>query len=141
MGATAGQIVGRAMAQTPAEASRSASDNVFTADQATRGQTQYRQHCASCHGDRLEGGAEVPGPPLAGDVFMETWHGQTVGDLFDRLRQTMPLDKPGSLGRSDYADIVAFILSENQFPAGSRELASDTSALKAIRIEHRGSAK
>ena len=74
-------------------------------------------------------------PPLTGGEFISNWNGLTVGDLFDRIRQTMPADRPGSLNREKDADIVAHILSMNQFPAGAQELERQTEALKQIRIE------
>ncbi len=74
-------------------------------------------------------------PPLTGGEFMSNWNGLTVGDLFDRIRTTMPADRPGRLNREKNADILAHILSMNQFPAGSMELSRQSEALKEIRIE------
>ncbi len=34
----------------------------------------------------------------------------------------------------EYADVVAFILSRNRFPAGQQELAADFEALATIRM-------
>ena len=33
--------------------------------------------------------------PLAGAEFMTNWNGLTLGDLFERIRTTMPLNYPG----------------------------------------------
>src|SRR2546423_1377917 len=61
----------RPKSEVNAAALRSMWDGVYTDAQAARGQAQYRQECASCHGDRLEGGGEIaPAPELAGDIFM-----------------------------------------------------------------------
>jgi mono/diheme cytochrome c family protein len=108
-------------------------DGVYTKEQATRGQPLYKQYCASCHGDMLEG-IEMA-PALTGGEFLDEWSGQTVGDLFERIRATMPRDKPGRLSREINADITAYMLSFDQFPAGDTELSHDTQALKQIRIE------
>lgn len=116
-----------------AQTSRSVWDGVYTADQAKRGAALYSNECASCHGLTLNGGEMAP--PLAGGEFISNWNGLTVGDLFDRIRQTMPADRPGTLNREKDADIVAHILSMNQFPAGSQELDRQTEALKQIRID------
>jgi len=43
--------------------------------------------------------------------------------------------RPGTLSRQQNADIVAYLLSFNQFPAGKTELAKDTDILKQIRFE------
>jgi mono/diheme cytochrome c family protein len=120
-------------AQEPPSESRSVWDGVYTHEQAERGHSLYGQHCASCHGDTLTGG-EVP-PPLAGGDFLANWNGLTVGDLFERIRRSMPQDDPGRLSRQENADVLAYLLSFNKFPAGKVELAHETEILKQIRIE------
>jgi len=116
-------------AQTP----RSIWDGVYTAEQAKRGAALYIQYCSSCHGENLAGDDEVP--PLVGDNFLSNWNGLTVGDLFDRIRVTMPFNKPQSLNREMNAGILAHILSVNKFPAGETELPGQTEVLKQVRIE------
>jgi quinoprotein glucose dehydrogenase len=113
--------------------SRSVWDGVYTVEQAGRGQGLYFSACASCHGTALSGGESAP--PLAGGDFLSNWNGLTVGDLFERIRTTMPADRPGRLSREQNADILAFLLSMNQFPAGQAELERQTEALKQIRLE------
>jgi len=108
-------------------------DGVYTAGQATRGAALYADNCASCHGTALGGGESAP--PLTGGEFMANWNGLTVGDLFDRVRTTMPADRPGRLTREQNADIIAFMLNVSQFPPGKTELAHQTEVLKQIRIQ------
>jgi mono/diheme cytochrome c family protein len=115
------------------EATRSAWEGVFTAEQAARGSNEYQQRCASCHGTSLTGGESAP--PLAGGEFSSNWNSLTAGDLFERIRTTMPADRPGSLNRTQDADILSYILSMNQYPAGANELPSRTEILKMIRLE------
>ena len=108
-------------------------DGVYTKEQADRGKALYNQHCGACHGEALEG-IEMASA-LAGGEFIDKWAGQTLGDLFERIRTTMPGDKPGRLGRDVNANILAYILGANEFPAGQAELSSDTQVLKQIRID------
>ena len=115
------------------QTSRSVWDGVYTAEQAERGAALYSMECASCHGLALNGGEMAPA--LTGGEFLSNWSGLTVGDLFDRIRQSMPADRPGSLNREKNADILAHILSMNQFPAGTMELDQRVDFLKQIRIE------
>ena len=115
------------------QSQRSVWNGVFTAEQAQRGQARYKEFCASCHGDMLEGGESAP--PLAGGEFLANWNTLTVGDLFDRTRSTMPQNKPGSLNREANAEIMAYLLSANQFPAGKEALPQSSEILKEIRIE------
>jgi len=107
-------------------------DAVYSEAQAKRGETAYAQYCAKCHGPDLTG-ADVA-PPLTGVEFMSGWNDLSVGDLFERLRITMPADKPGSVSAQDNADIVAFLFSKNGFPAGAAELPPQAEVLKGIKI-------
>lgn len=115
------------------EGTRSVWDGVYTDAQAKRGQGLYNQHCASCHGDQLTGGEMAP--PLAGGEFLSNWNGLTIGDLFERIRKTMPLNEPGKLNRETNADITAFMLSANKFPSGKADLPTQTEVLKQIRLD------
>jgi mono/diheme cytochrome c family protein len=112
---------------------RSVWEGVYAAEQAKRGQARYSAQCASCHGDTLGGGESAP--PLAGGEFLSNWNGLTVGDLFDRTRASMPQNKPGSLSREANAEILAYVLSMNQFPAGSADLPQASEMLREIKIE------
>jgi len=116
----------------PPETARTIWDGVYTDEQAKRGRPLYDQHCSSCHGASLEGGESAPA--LAGGEFLSGWDGLTVGDLFERIRTTMPQNKPRSLSREVNADIIAFLFSANQLPAGKTELPSAAEVLKEIRI-------
>ena len=118
-------------AQQPAVA-RTTNDRIFTEEQAKRGGSLYEQQCAACHGLGLAG-IEMT-PPLAGPEFIANWSSATVSDLFERIRVSMPQDKPGTLSRQQIADVVAFVLSANMFPAGQTELSREADALKIIRI-------
>jgi mono/diheme cytochrome c family protein len=108
-------------------------DGVYTKEQADRGKGLYAADCGSCHGDQLTGGEMAPA--LAGGDFLSNWNGLTVGAFFDRVRTSMPLNKPGSLSREVNADITAFILSANNFPAGSAPLGTKSEVLNTIRID------
>ena len=116
-------------AQQP-PALRSVWDGVYTLDQAKRGALKSGL-CTSCHGDGFENGAA---PQLAGPDFLARWQGRTVGDLFDIIRLTMPDDEPGGLPREQYADLVAYILAVNKFPAGTTEVGTAVEPLKLVQI-------
>ena len=115
------------------DAAKSVWDGVYTEDQAKKGAAQYADQCASCHGDQLTGGEMAP--PLAGGEFLSNWNGLSVGDLYERIRTGMPPSQPGKLGREAKADIVAFMLAFNKFPAGSKDLPAQTEVLKQVRID------
>jgi mono/diheme cytochrome c family protein len=113
--------------------SRSVVDGVFTDEQAKRGEGAYAKDCSSCHGAGLDGDGFAPG--LAGSEFLSNWNGTSVGDLFDRIRVSMPPGSPGSVSPQAKADIVAHLLKSNKYPAGNAELASQVDALKDIKLE------
>jgi cytochrome c len=120
-------------AQAPASESRSVWDGVYTEEQAKRGEAVYHKECAACHGELLTGGESAP--PLTGGAFFANWNGLTLSDLFERIRKTMPQTAPGRLSRQQNADILAFVLSVNKFPAGKTELYRQTEMLKEIRFD------
>lgn len=105
-------------------------DGVYTAEQAQRGAQFYEQACAECHGADLSGGEMAPS--LVGGEFVWAWNGLSVGELFERLRVSMPQGVPSRVSRQEKADILAFMLEMNGFPAGDRELADRTERLAGI---------
>jgi mono/diheme cytochrome c family protein len=115
-------------AQPPPSAS--AWDGVYTDEQASRGDALYLKVCVSCHGPTLEGGEMAPG--LADGAFKANWNGLTMGDLYDRIHESMPPDDPGRLSRQETADVLARLLSANKFPAGEKELPGRPEMLRLI---------
>ena len=103
-------------------------DKVYTLEQASRGEKLYADTCAMCHGEGLTG-VEMA-PPLAGDQFNQNWEGVMLSDLLERMRSSMPQNKPGSLSRAQNADILAHMLRVGGFPAGDMPL--DPGALTSI---------
>jgi len=105
-------------------------DGVYNDAQARRGEAVFLEACSNCHGRSLEGADMTPA--LTGGAFMANWDGLTVGDLFDRIRISMPADRPGSLSRQEDVDVVAYILRFNEFPSGKEELPREVQILKQI---------
>jgi mono/diheme cytochrome c family protein len=116
-----------------AQASGSVWDGVYSPAQANKGEALYATECSSCHAADLQGSGPMPG--LSGDDFRKEWDGQSVGDLFERIRTTMPGDKPGKLSPEVNANILAFLLKSNGYPAGKADLGGDTVALSKIRFQ------
>jgi mono/diheme cytochrome c family protein len=107
---------------------------LYTAAQASAGATVYGASCAACHGDHLEGGA---GPALSGATLGTLAKNTklTIGDLFTFMSQQMPFNDPASLKEGQYADIMAFILRTNGYPAGSTPLTYKGATRSTVRIE------
>jgi hypothetical protein len=68
-------------------------------------------------------------PPLTGEMFNANWEGVPLSDLFERIRMSMPQNKPGSLTRAQTADILAHMLKVGGFPSGDKELDGQPGAL------------
>jgi len=107
-------------------------DSVYSAAQAGRGDSTFRAVCSNCHGDSLAGINDAP--PLKGPFFMKNWDGNTLAKLFNRINNDMPSDNPGSLTKPQVAELAAFLLKANGFPAGSKDLASEPDSLVSIKI-------
>jgi mono/diheme cytochrome c family protein len=105
----------------------------YTAAQAERGKASYAHSCQDCHGSELDNG-DFGGPPLRGSAFRSHWNTGSAGTLFTFLKATMPPDNPGGLTEKTYADILAFILQGNGYPAGASELPSDAGALERMTL-------
>ena len=112
---------------------RSVREGVYTAQQAQRGAAVYARECAECHGATLK--EDDGAAPLAGSAFVSVWKPYSAGDLYERMRKTMPKAAPGSLGAQEYADILAQILRANGYPAGNTELTGRMELLSQIRFE------
>jgi S-disulfanyl-L-cysteine oxidoreductase SoxD len=126
-------IVAFCAAQQETAKPRSVWDGVYTDEQAKRGEPLYHLRCASCHGDKLTGGESAP--PLMGGQFLSNWNGLTLDVLFERIRTSMPSDNPAKVARPAKADILAYILSMNSFPAGQAELQYKSELMKDVLIE------
>src|SRR5690554_758063 len=59
----------------------SAPASYYTEEQVERGSGFYSQHCASCHGNNLQGSASAP--PLEGLPFMSYWGSRDALELFE----------------------------------------------------------
>ena len=127
-------VVGfRSRGLTPTPAARTVWDSVYTAAQASRGETAYAKTCARCHGATLGGGDESPA--LTGGNFLGNWNGLPLSDLQKRIKTTMPSDSVGIYDQQLVTDVMAYMLKVNGFPAGQVELTKDAEALKEIMMQ------
>ena len=114
---------GVSLQATQADVQRTVWDGVYTEAQAERGGVQYTESCAGCHAPDLRG--DNTSPSLVGLSFTFLWGERTLGELFGRIQQLMPTDRPNSLPSQIYLNILAFIIRSNSYPAGEQELEAD----------------
>lgn len=85
------------------------------------GKSIYQQHCASCHGENLQGGLGdkliggrgtlVNDDPKKAPVKTVESYWPYATTLFDYIKRAMPTTAPGSLGDNQVYALTAYILS------------------------------
>jgi mono/diheme cytochrome c family protein len=113
-----------ARAQDSTQADTTTPAAIYSDGQAKKGEKTFAKHCAACHERFFFTGAR----------FDDAWVGHPAFDLFDRIQSSMPQDKPGSLSKQQYAEVVAYILKLNGYPPGKEALPSEPDALKTVMI-------
>ena len=88
-------------------------DGVFSAEQAKTGEAVYESTCKNCHDMKFY------------QTTLRGWVGNPLLYLWELMLGTMPADNPGSLLPDEYTNVLAYILSENGFPAGDAVLDPD----------------
>lgn len=106
-------LVGLAAGQLAVAQDMTVKDGVFTAAQVETGQVVYDSSCKTCHDMRFY------------RDILKSYNNQPVLWLWESILGTMPADNPGSLMLDEYTDVIAYILSENGFPAGDTKLDPD----------------
>jgi mono/diheme cytochrome c family protein len=118
-------------------ADRKLFDGVYTVEQAARGKPRFEASCSRCHNNELIGSER--GPTLKGNAFWNKYENDSLGSLFTLIRDTMPRDGgAGVVSDEVKLDILAYILSRNDVPAGSEELKLAGNALESIKITKKG---
>jgi PQQ-dependent dehydrogenase (methanol/ethanol family) len=104
---------------------------VFSSAQGTEGAHDYDKFCKSCHAGDLMGGS---GPALVGDNFHVKWANGThkLSDLYDFMRQKMPLMKPGSLSEDQYVNILSYVLLKNGYQPSASKARLSAATMTAV---------
>jgi polar amino acid transport system substrate-binding protein len=117
-------LIAYALSGAAAATSKGSVPALYTKAQVAAGAKIYSSTCAQCHGENLEGSV---GPALRGPnmVRLAQKTKLTISDFFQFMALQMPLNAPASLSKDQYASIMAYILSRNGYPAGSKPLSYD----------------
>jgi mono/diheme cytochrome c family protein len=132
----------------------------YTVDQARRGKSFFAGSCSTCHiaGAKVRTPGDLSDPILAnvslvdsGGVAMGAIHAKmhlsgpgaldkwaNVGDLYKRIKFTMPGHEPAGLDDETYVDIAAYLLELNGYSAGENELSTSTENLGSLPLLPRG---
>ena len=98
------------------------SGGFYSAEQAERGRESFRRTCRECHTDS----------EFKGRDFESQWKRQNAWNLFNEISWNMPEEAPGSLTDQAYADIVAYILLLNKYPAGTEDLEATPESMGSV---------
>lgn len=99
-----------------------AASGPYTEAQANEGHVKFNNHCAECHGPKLDGAL---GPNLHDAKFQAVFADKSVKDLRDFVYENMPQTAPKSLSDKELYPILAWILKKNNVPAGDKPLTKD----------------
>jgi mono/diheme cytochrome c family protein len=113
-----------ARAQAPAK--KTVWDGAYTKEQADRGASAFAANCTNCHGPNLEGTGRFKA--LVGDTFWNDFSSRNVQYVLNYMSKNMPNNAPGTLDAGTYVDLMAFILSRNNLPAGTAALTAQNAA-------------
>jgi mono/diheme cytochrome c family protein len=108
---------------------------IYTAAQAAAGMGKFLGHCGMCHGAKLQG---LSGPSLKGPNFASEKADFSVSDIFTIVSQNMPAADPGSLEHDDYVQIMAYLLQQNGYPAGTTALTYDGASQSKVPLRYHG---
>jgi len=93
----------------------------YTEAEAQRGQSVYKAVCSECH--ELQ--------DFTNPDFRTEWDGNSLYELFESIRTTMPDENPGTLTREQYVDVVTYVLKLNALPSGEAEFTADSATASA----------
>jgi mono/diheme cytochrome c family protein len=111
---------------------RAQTSGYYTVDQATAGADIYQAKCAKCHGAQMEG---YIGPSLRGHAFQViTSRESNAFKLLLVISRNEPQDNPGGLSDEQDANVMAYILQVNGFPAGKEKLSAESSHLRELNL-------
>ena len=92
-----------------------------------------------CHGPLLDGQAGgYPGSALRGPDFADPSYDFRIKDIFNLVVTLMPAATPGSLQPDVYVTIMAFILKQNGYPAGTEDLTYEALAKSSVPLRFYG---
>jgi len=111
---------------------KTVNDGVYAKPQADGAKAQFEKICASCHGFTVAAKKKPEDKPLGDEPFFEQWTGRPLSELITTIVLTMPNDGSAVVTEAETIDLVAYILQQNGFPAGTAPLTkTDASAVIA----------
>jgi cytochrome c5 len=107
---------------------KTSNDAIYTKAQADGAKKQFDTLCADCHPFTVAAKKKPKDLPLGDEPFFENWTGRPLKELVSLIALTMPNDGSAVVSDEEAVDLVAYILQQNGFPAGSEKLTKETSS-------------
>ena len=115
----------------PAQASSpqaTSNEGIYTKAQADGDKKQFDKICADCHPFTVAAKKKPKDLPLGEEPFFEQWTGRPLTELVTLIALTMPNDGSAVVTEEEAVDLVAYILQQNGYPAGSKPLTKETAS-------------
>jgi mono/diheme cytochrome c family protein len=107
---------------------KTSNDGIYTKEQADGARVQFDKVCAECHPFTVAGKKKTKDVPLGDEPFFQNWEGRALSEIISTIVLTMPNDGSAVVTDEEAVNLVAYILQQNGFPAGSAPLTKDTAS-------------
>ncbi|HEY0875406.1 MAG TPA: cytochrome c [Vicinamibacterales bacterium] len=111
-----------------APAQKTTNDGVYTKAQADGAKKQFETICADCHPFTVAAKKKPKDLPLGDEPFFDSWSGRPLSEMITLIALTMPNDGSATVTDEEAANLVAYILQQNGYPAGSVPLTTATAS-------------
>jgi mono/diheme cytochrome c family protein len=112
---------------------KTSNDGIYTKEQADGAKAQFDKVCAECHPFTVAGKKKSKDVPLGDEPFFQNWEGRALSEIISTIALTMPNDGSATVTEEEAVNLVAYILQQNSFPAGSAPLTKDTASAVVAR--------
>lgn len=100
-------------------------DGVYTKEQADGAKKQFDKICADCHPFTVAAKKKEKDLPLGEEPFFQSWEGRPLSEMISTIALTMPNDGSATVTDEEATSLVAYILQQNGYPAGSKPLTKE----------------
>ncbi len=107
---------------------RTSNDGVYSKAQADGAKAQFDKLCAECHAFTVATKRKAEDLPLGDEPFFKNWEGKPLAELVSLIVFTMPNDGRAAVEEAEALNLVAYMLQQNGFPAGSTPLTRETAS-------------